>query len=192
MTSEKKPVLTIIVASVRDGRKGRAVADWFIELAEKRGDFEIKVADLKEIDLPMMTEPNHPSQKNYTQDKTWVWSRFIESSDAFVFVMPEYNHSVNAPLANAIDYLFQEWQHKPAGIVSYGGVSGGNRAAQGLRTRLAAISIVDLPQTVSLASFSEKINEDGVFEPGESAAKSANGMLDAILKWHPALKTLRD
>lgn len=190
--SDTKPTLAIIVASVRDGRKGRAVADWFIEQAEKHGGFDIKVADLKEIDLPMMTEPNHPRMKDYTQDKTWVWSRFVESSDAFAFVMPEYNHSVCAPLVNAIDYLFQEWQYKPAGIVSYGGISGGNRAAQSLRPMLAALSVVGMPQTVSLPNFSEHINEDGVFQGYEAANGSASDMLDAMLKWHPALKSLRD
>ena len=39
----------------------------------------------------------------------------MDAADAFVFVMPEYNHGFNAPLKNAIDYLHQEWQHKPAG-----------------------------------------------------------------------------
>jgi NAD(P)H-dependent FMN reductase len=188
--SDSKPVLTIIVASVRDGRKGRAVADWFIAEAQKHGAFDVQIADLKSIDLPLMTEPNHPRMKNYTQEKTWEWSRLIDGSDAFAFVMPEYNHSLSAPLANAIDYLSQEWMHKPAAIVSYGGISGGQRAAQQLRTRLNALSIVAMPAQVALPSFTDHI-KDGVFEAYESANSSAQGVLDALAKWHPALKTLR-
>src|SRR5690554_5570648 len=96
--SESKPVLLVVVASVRDGRKGRAVADWFIGEAKKQDSFEVRVADLKEIDLPLMTEPNHPRFKDYTQEQTWEWSRTVEAADAFAFVMPEYNHSMVAPL----------------------------------------------------------------------------------------------
>lgn len=189
--SDSKPVLMVIVASIRDGRKGRAVADWFTGEAEKHGGFDVKVADLKEIDLPLMTEPNHPRMKEYTQEKTWEWSRMVESADAFAFVMPEYNHSLSGPLANAIDYLSQEWQYKPAAIVCYGGLSGGQRAAQELRTRLVALSVVSMPGAVALPFFAEHI-KDGVFEGYDVANASAKDTLDAVAKWHPALKTLRE
>lgn len=188
--SDSKPVLMVIVASVRDGRKGRAVGDWFLGEAEKHGGFEVREVDLKELDLPMMTEPNHPRFKDYTQEKTWEWSRMVEAADAFAFVMPEYNHSMVAPLVNAIDYLFQEWQHKPAAIVSYGGLSGGQRAAQELRTRLTALSVVSMPAQVALPFFAQHINDD-VFEGYEPANTAAKDVLDALAKWHPALKTLR-
>jgi NAD(P)H-dependent FMN reductase len=188
--SQSKPVLTVIVASVRDGRKGRAVADWYAAEAEKHGGFEVRMADLKEIDLPLMTEPNHPRMKQYTQEKTWEWSRMIDGSDAFAFVMPEYNHSLVAPLSNAIDYLSQEWGYKPATIVCYGGVSGGQRAAQELRTRLVALSVVSMPGLVALPSFTDHI-KDGAFEGYDLANTAAKDSLDAMAKWHPALKSLR-
>lgn len=189
--SDSKPVLMVVVASVRDGRKGHAVADWFIGEAEKHGGFEVQVADLKEINLPLMTEPNHPRMKNYTQEKTWEWSRMVEAADAFAFVMPEYNHSLTAPLANAIDYLSQEWQYKPAAIVSYGGLSGGQRAAQELRTRLTALSVVSMPALVSLPFFAEHI-KDGVFEGYDLANAAAKDALDALARWHPGLKMIRE
>ena len=188
--SDSKPVLTVIVASIRDGRKGRAVADWFVAEAQKHGGFDVQIADLKSIDLPLMTEPNHPRMKQYTQEKTWEWSRMIDASDAFAFVMPEYNHSLIAPLANAIDYLSQEWNHKPAAIVSYGGLSGGQRAAQDLRTRLTALSVVSMPAQVSLPFFNEHIT-DGIFEGYELANVAVNDVVTAMAKWHPALQTLR-
>jgi len=53
--------------------------------------------------------------------------------DALVFVIPEYNHSFNAATKNAIDYLHQEWKHKPYGIVSYGSMAMGVRAVQALK-----------------------------------------------------------
>lgn len=189
--ADSKPVLMVIVASVRDGRKGRAVADWFIGEAEKHGGFEVREVDLKTFDLSMMTEPNHPRFKDYTQEKTWEWSRMVESADAFAFVMPEYNHSMVAPLKNALDYLYQEWQHKPATIVSYGGIAGGHRAAQQLRQTLSALSVVPTPAQVAIPSFTDHIKDD-VFIGYEAVNSSVKDALDAMLKWHPALKTLRE
>lgn len=188
--SDSKPVLTVIVASVREGRKGRAVADWYAREAEKNGFFDVRIADLKELDLPLMTEPNHPRMKNYTQEKTWEWSRIIDSSDAFAFVMPEYNSGVAAPLTNAIDYLSQEWNYKPATIVSYGGLSGGQRATQELRPRLSALSIVAMPGQVALPFFNEHI-KDGIFHGYELANIAVRDTMASMAKWHPALKSLR-
>jgi hypothetical protein len=34
------------------------------------------------------------------------------------------NYGMTAPLKNALDYLSQEWQYKPVGLVSYGGLAG--------------------------------------------------------------------
>lgn len=189
--SGSKPVLMVIVASVREGRKGRAVADWYAAEAEKHAGFEVKVADLKELDLPLMSEPNHPRMKNYTQEKTWEWSRIIDGADAFAFVMPEYNHGLVAPLSNAIDTLSQEWNFKPATIVSYGGLSGGQRAAQELRLRLSALSVVAMSGQVALPFFGEHIRDE-VFHGYELANIAVRDSLNAMAKWHPALATLRE
>ena len=77
-----------------------------------------------------MDEPKHPRLREYEHQHTKDWSARVEAADAFVFVHPEYNYGITAPLKNALDYLSQEWNYKPLGLVSYGGVSAGTRAAQ--------------------------------------------------------------
>ena len=91
----------------------------------QHGGFEIDFADLAEVNLPFMDEPNHPRFHRYTHQHTLDWSARVEAADAFVFVMPEYNYGFTAPLKNAIDYLHAEWAYKPVGLVSYGGVAAG-------------------------------------------------------------------
>ena len=125
--------LLIIIASTRPGRVGLPVARWFEQHARAHGGLEVNVADLAEWNLPFLDEPNHPRLGRYTKDHTKRWSAEVDAADAFAFVMPEYNHAFNAPLKNAIDFLFAEWRHKPAGFVSYGGVAGGMRAVQQLK-----------------------------------------------------------
>ena len=127
------PTLQIIIASTRPGRVGEPVADWFSARARQHGGFELDVVDLAELALPFMDEPNHPRLRRYEHQHTKDWSARVDAADAFVFVTPEYNHSYNAPLKNAIDYLHQEWEYKPVGFVSYGGVAAGTRAVQALK-----------------------------------------------------------
>jgi NAD(P)H-dependent FMN reductase len=121
------PVLTVIVGSIHPGRAGLPIAEWFTDRAKAHGGFEVDVADLAEIRLPMMEEPSHPRLRQYTLPHTHEWSARIDRADAVVFVTPEYNYGYPATIKNAIDYLCQEWQDKPAGFVSYGGVAAGTR-----------------------------------------------------------------
>jgi NAD(P)H-dependent FMN reductase len=53
-------VLTVIVGSIRPGRAGQPIAEWFTDRARSHGGFEIDIADLAEIRPPLMEEPNHP------------------------------------------------------------------------------------------------------------------------------------
>lgn len=184
--------LLVVIASVRDGRKGVAVGDWIVEFANTHGGFDVKVADLKQIDLPLMAEPNHPRLKRYTQPKTWEWSRTVESADAFIFVMPEYNFGATAPLINAIDYLAQEWAYKPVGLVTYGGVSGGLRAAQDIKTRITTMNMMPLKQAVTIPMFAEHLDgESGAFTPNDLHQTSAAAMLDELARWEQAMRQLR-
>ena len=52
--------LLIVIASTRPGRVGRAVGDWFADVARAHGGFDVEVADLAELDLPFLDEPKHP------------------------------------------------------------------------------------------------------------------------------------
>ena len=186
-----KPVLQVIIGSTRPGRVGSAVADWIIDRARARGDFEVEVADLAVLNLPIFDEPNHPRLRRYVNQHTKDWSEIVERSDAFVFVIPEYNYGFNAATKNAIDYLNQEWQNKPAGIVSYGGVAAGTRAAQMLKQVMSALKIVPVTDSVNIPFVSEKLDEDRRLKPNEIMEAAAAAMLDELARWAQALRPLR-
>jgi NAD(P)H-dependent FMN reductase len=186
-----KPVLRIIVGSTRPGRVGPAVADWIVRRAVEHGGFDVEVTDLAELNLPMLDEPNHPRLRQYTHQHTKDWSTLVDGSDAFVFVTPEYNHGFNAALKNAIDYLHHEWQHKAAGIVSYGGVAAGTRATQMLKQVLTSLRVVPVYEAVNIPFVRQLIDEDGRLKPTESMESSATAMLDELLRWTESLRELR-
>lgn len=194
MTSQETaaPIkLGVIIASTRPGRVGLPVSDWVIEAARSHGGFEVEVLDLAGINLPLMDEPNHPRLQQYTHAHTIAWSERIKALDAFVIVMPEYNYGYSAPLKNALDYLFKEWAYKPAGLVSYGGVSGGLRAAQMIKQVLTTLKIVPLTEAVAIPFVAQYIDDEGVFQPNASLSNQAEAMFGELPRWSSALRQLR-
>ena len=185
------PTLHVVIASTRPGRVGPTIAQWFYKFAVKHGNFEVELVDLAEFNLPILDEPNHPRLKQYQHDHTKRWSASVEAADAFVFVTPEYNYGPPPSLLNALNYLYQEWNYKPAAFVSYGGVSGGLRAVQMEKLTLTTLKMVPLMEQVTIPFFSQFINDAGVFTPNEMQEKSAGEMLNELLRWTEALKTLR-
>ncbi len=186
-----EPALQVIIASTRPGRIGPAVAHWIYERAVSRGGFKVELVDLAEANLPIFDEPKHPRFRDYVHDHTKAWSATIERADAFIFVMPEYNHGFNAALKNALDYLSAEWQYKPAGLVSYGGVAGGTRAVQMLKPVLAALKMVPLMEAVSIPFVNSLIDAEGNLVPNDVMEVSAAGLLAELARWTTALHELR-
>jgi NAD(P)H-dependent FMN reductase len=186
-----KPKLLIVIASTRPGRVGLPVGRWFEAHARAHGAFEVEVADLAEIALPFMDEPNHPRLRQYTHKHTKDWSATVDAADAFALVMPEYNYGFTAPLKNAIDYLHMEWVYKPVGLVSYGGISAGTRAAQMIKQVLSTLKMYPLPEAVSIPFVAKFIDDEGVLQPNEVMEQAATAMLDETLRMVGALKGLR-
>jgi NAD(P)H-dependent FMN reductase len=182
--------LLVIIASTRPGRIGPAIGDWFVEQAREHAGFEVEVADLAEVALPLLDEPAHPATGKYIHAHTVEWSALVDSADAFVFVMPEYNHSFNAALKNAIDYLNREWAYKPVGFVSYGGVSGGMRAVAGIKSVVTTLRMTPIVDAVTIPMVRTMLDDDG-FHPSDIVAASAKTLLDELVRFARALAGLR-
>jgi NAD(P)H-dependent FMN reductase len=183
--------LTVILASTRPGRVGAPVADWTVERASARTDLDVRLVDLAELALPFLDEPNHPRLRQYTHAHTRSWSATVEASDGFVFVMPEYNHGFTAPLKNALDFLFDEWAHKPVGIVSYGGVSGGTRAVQLLKPVLSGLKLIPVTEAVYIPFVRQFLDADGRFVANDELELAMGVMLDEVTTLTKTMTGLR-
>jgi NAD(P)H-dependent FMN reductase len=182
--------IAIIIGSVRPVRQGETVARWVFDLAQKRGDAEYELIDLKAVNLPFLDEPKSPSQGNYVQAHTKSWSAKIAPFDAFVLVTPEYNHGVAPALKNALDTLYKEWNNKAAGFVGYGNV-GGARSVEHLRNVCAELQMATVRSAVALMLATDWENYE-VFKPHPRHEKTVATMLDQLHAWGGALQTLRN
>lgn len=180
--------IAIVIGSTRPRRKGEAVAKWVHEQASKRTDATFEIVDVAAANLPLLDEPMPAITGKYSHDHTKAWAKTIAPFDAFVFVIPEYNHGLNAALKNAIDFLYAEWVNKAAGIVSYGAI-GGARAAEQLRMVVAQLQLADVQAQVMLSLFTDF--EGNTPKPAPNQEKALTTMLDQVVAWGTALKTLR-
>jgi NAD(P)H-dependent FMN reductase len=188
-TPERRLRVGIILGSVRPERNGEAVARWVYDTARRRADAEYEFVDLKDRSLPQLDEPIPASAGRYSQEHTRAWAAKVASFDAFVFVTPEYNHSIPASLKNAIDFVYAEWNNKVAGFVSYGS-AGGVRAVEHLRLVMAELQVATVRAQAALYLATDFENFRS-FRPDPSREKALQTMLDQLLAWAAALRALR-
>jgi NAD(P)H-dependent FMN reductase len=181
--------IAIILGSTRPNRVGEAVAVWVLEVAKKRKDAEFALIDLADINLPLLDEGVPPIVGQYANQHTKDWSAVVAGFDSYVFVAPEYNHSISGGLKNAIDFLYAEWNNKAAGFVSYGS-AGGVRAVEHLRLVMAELQIATVRAQLTLNAYTDFENFSD-FKPTERHADTLNGVFDQVIAWGTALKPLR-
>ncbi len=186
-----KPNLHVVIASTRPGRVGPAVARWFGDFAARNSQFEVKLVDLAEFNLPMYDEPNHPVMQKYEHAHTKAWSASVSAADAFAFVTPEYNYNPTPALVNALNYVYREWNYKACGFVSYGGVSGGLRAVQVAKQLVTTLKMMPMVEGVMVPMVGKSLDASGAFVPNEHVENSSRQMLDELYKWTGALASLR-
>ncbi|MGH3823980.1 MAG: NADPH-dependent FMN reductase [Pseudonocardiaceae bacterium] len=166
--------LGVIVGSVREGRFGPVVADWFVGQAKQRDDVSVDVIDLADTAIPSVD-----------------FASRIGTADAFIVVTPEYNHGYPGPLKTAIDSVGREWQAKPVGFVSYGGISGGLRAIEQLRAVFAELHTVTVRETVSFHGARGRFDERGAPREPDAVNAAAAALLDQLVWWAHTLRQAR-
>lgn len=176
----------VIIGSTRPQRRGESVGKWVFESARKRTDAEFELIDLKEVNLPLLDEPQPASSGLYEKAHTKAWAARVAACDGFVFVTPEYNHGPSAALKNALDFLYKEWNNKACGFVSYGG-DGGVRSVEMLRLVVGTLMMAPVSRSVSLSLRSDF---DGLtVKPQAHHEKALSALLDQVLAWTAALRS---
>ena len=186
--------LQIIVGSTRPGRAADRFLPWLVDRAERHDRFAVRLLDLRDWDLPFFQEPSEGMVAGrFSTPTVERWNEVIAAGDAYLFVFPEYNHSVPAVLKNAFDYaLGARLRNKPAGFVAYsGGPIGGARAVEHMVGITVEREMAPLRNAVLLGQVSRGFDEeDGLpLDPGTEHALAI--LLDDLAWWGEALRRAR-
>ncbi len=137
--------------------------------------------DLAEINLPWLDEPKMPAKGDYAHEHTLRWKQTIDGLDGLIMVSPQYNGSIPAPLKNAIDTLYGEWENKPILLVTYG-FRGGTLAAEHLETVFKIIKAHLLEPRVAITATDEDRIEAGTLADPAGLVGRSRAELDAGLR----------
>ncbi|SMX90756.1 NADPH-dependent FMN reductase [Brevibacterium linens] len=181
--------IAIIPGTSRPQALNPQIVSWVEQQLASNDDVRAEVVDFGSFDLPLLDEVIPASAKMYANDHTKAWGAKLEEFDAFIFVTPEYNHSISGSLKNALDFVATEFNHKVAGIVNYG-ADKGVRAAEHLRHILANYKLAVVRDQASFSIFTDVA--DGTFAPTEVSAAPFASMVDDIVAWGEALKSVRE
>jgi NAD(P)H-dependent FMN reductase len=184
----------VIVASVRESRRGEAFAKWLLELAKSHANLELELVDLRDWALPAYTYGVQPTaaEKLYVDGSLQSrWAERIRSFDGFIVVTPEYNRGYPGQLKNALDALYQAWNYKPIAWLSYGGAAGGSRAASQLAQVAVELKMVPLREEVTISLIGLAVDAHG-FPTAEFYTKKAQLLLTELGYWTGVLKNGRE
>ncbi len=175
--------IAVIVGSLRKESFNRKIALTLIETAPSTLKLEIVEIGL----LPLY----NPDVDNASQlPPAWVEFRArMQRAEGVIFVTPEYNRSVPAPLKNAIDvgsrpYGKSIWSRKPAAIVSGSpGAIGGFGANHHLRQSLVFLDMPALQQPEAYISGVDKLFDASGSMSNESTREFLGKFMHAYAQW---------
>ena len=172
----------VIVASVRQERMGRMIADAVTPLLPDGA--AVDILDLAEHPMPedRLLEPGGSGTRSPIAER-------VDAADAFVVVTPEYNHGYPASLKRAIDWHYTEWMFKAATVVSYG-VQGGLLAGEQLRGVFAELSVVTTRRTIGLRQPWRELDETG-WTADAGTADAARAAFAELAWWGETLRSAR-
>ena len=187
--------IKIIAGSNIEGRFSDVPASWIAQEVAKHEGVIVEVLDLRDYNMPFFDSAATPTAKTepYTNEAVARFTKKVAEGDAFIFVTPEYNHSTSGVLKNALDWVYQEWNDKPVGFVSYGS-AGGTRAVEHLRQIVVELQMASVREAVHIAAndfFPVHFGGKDSAPMLEGYAEKAASMITQLTRWARAMKTMR-
>ena len=188
-----KPKIAVIISSTRPTRFGDKPAQWILDLAKQRPEFDVELVDLRNWPLPFFDEVASNAWVPTKNELGHRWQKKVAEFDGYIFVVAEYNRSITAALKNALDWAYNEWNRKAAAYVAYGSV-GGARAVEHLRLINVELQMAPVRQAVHIAAadFMPLAQGKKTFADMPHLADGAKQMLDQLVWWTGALKAARE
>lgn len=174
--------ILIISGSARPNSVNGTVVDEVKRDLESREGVSVTVADLAAMSLPYMSAPMPPSSEQYeiTDPKAKEWSQMVHEADGVVFVVPEYNHSLSGLQKNAIDWLYKEWNDKPAAFVGYGAYAARHSWAH--FQEINTVIKLNLGETMAGLQLGEHLDWDGSVKQADEVHARIAATLDELIE----------
>lgn len=174
--------ITIVTGSARPNSAGAKILPLVREELEKRDGVTVQIADLAEINMPFVDSEAIPAAEEFTPHHESVknWQKIVQSSDGFVFLVPEYNNQISAIQKNAIDWLYPDWKDKNVSFVGYswGGAAAPIELLNKLITKVGAKPLA----TAANLFFTKDIELDGTIIDESTVKNKIAATVDELVE----------
>jgi chromate reductase, NAD(P)H dehydrogenase (quinone) len=180
--------IVVIVGSLRKESFNRKMANALRELAP--ASLELGIVEIGQ--LPLYNQDLDPD------NVPAAWKEFrdrMKKADGVLFITPEYNRSIPAPLKNAIDvgsrpYGQSVWDQKPAAVISVSpGQIGGFGANHHLRQSLVFLNMPTMQQPEAYIGGADKLFDASGKITNDGTRGFLTKFMEAYAAWvekHPA------
>ena len=186
--------ILVFYGSYRRDRQGIRLADYCVRRLQERGS-EVELIDAAAVGLPMLDRMYKEYPSGEAPEALETLAEKIRTADAFLFVVGEYNWSVQPGLKNLTDHFLEEWFWRPAAIASYSaGRLGGVRAALAWRDILGEMGMVVVSSTIAVGPVKDTLDENGkpTGDGGKSLERQFPRFADDLAWWTAAAKAQRE
>lgn len=175
--------IVVITGSARPNSVNSKVTKAVVDALESKEGVTVAVADLVALELPFMAGEMAPSQPDYTitEPRVKEWADMVAGADGVVFVSPEYNHSMSGIQKNAIDWLYKEWNDKPAAMIAYGAYTG-KHVIENFKEVNSVIKTKLSDEAVAGLLLGEDLAWDGSIADKETVATRIDSALNELLR----------
>ena len=154
MADTRPLFIPVILGTTRQGRMSEHVARFVHEEFGKRRGVESELIDIRELNFPTSDEGSAIKDKKFSET--------LMRADAFVLVVPEYNHGYPGLLKHALDTNLSEYIHKPVGICGVSaGPFGGSRAVENLLPVMRELGLVTIFWDANFSSVLKTFDASG-------------------------------
>lgn len=172
--------ITVIIGTNRPNSFSEKVSNYYAEQITKSGH-EVQLFSLKELE-GIITLANYFNKGNTAFDN--LINKYISHTEAFVFVIPEYNGSFPGILKLFLDTVSpSQWENKNACIVGVSGGRAGNlRGIDHLTGVLNYLKMHVFHNKLPISQVDKIFLQS--FPENEETAKAINKQIEGFLKFN--------
>lgn len=176
-------MIGVIVGSLRKESWNRKIAFELMKLAPPSLRMEL----IEIGQLPLYNQD--PDDEGHPPEAWQIFREKSKTIDGFLFVTPEYNRSVPAPMKNAIDvgsrpYGKSIWENKPSAVISASpSLMGGFGANQILRQSLVTLNVPCMPGPEAYVGSVDKLFDANSNMTNEGTIKFLRNFIESYVTW---------
>ncbi len=175
--------IPMLLGTNRKDRNSEHVANWLLQVVQKREDIETKLFDARDFNFP--TDNYGTEIKDLFPD----WRDSVIAGDGLIIITPEYNHAYPGILKSILDVLLKEYIHKTVALVGVSaGPWGGTRVIEAMVPMVRELGLSVTFTDLNFATVQDQFDERGKIKDAATYEKRAKGFRDELVWMSTALR----